>query len=97
MSKINLIIVATINPKEKEALSHYLAGVGELYKEVDAKSVGKYKVSKASIGDYTPSLVSIMEFDNVAAMNQVFDSQTYQALLPIRDKAFLKLEAYISE
>jgi len=97
MSKVNLIIVATINPNEKEALSHYLEGVGKLYEEVNAKSVGKYKVSKASIGDYTPSLVSIMEFDNIAAMNQVFDSQTYQALLPIRDKAFLKLEGYLSE
>tara|TARA_R110002051_G_scaffold290773_1_gene354420 strand:- start:51112 stop:51405 length:294 start_codon:yes stop_codon:yes gene_type:complete len=97
MSKVNLIIVATINLNEKEALSHYLEGVGKLYEEVNAKSVGKYKVSKASIGDYTPSLVSIMEFDNIAAMNQVFDSQTYQALLPYRDKAFLKVEAYLSE
>jgi uncharacterized protein (DUF1330 family) len=97
MSKVNLVIVATINPNEKEALSHYLVGVGKLYEEVKAKSVVKYKVSKASIGDYTPSLVSIMEFVDIAALNQVFDGQTYQALLPYRDKAFLKVEAYISE
>ena len=97
MSKVNLIIVATINPNEKEALSHYLEGVGDLYEEVNARSVGKYKVSKTSIGDYTPSLVSIMAFDDMAALNQVFDSQTYQTLLHYRDKAFLKLEAYISE
>ncbi|PKG42912.1 DUF1330 domain-containing protein [Psychroflexus sp. MES1-P1E] len=97
MSKVNLIIVATINPNEKEAMAHYLVGVGKLYEEVHAKSVGKYKVTKASIGNYTPSFVSIMEFDNMAALNQVFDSQTYQALISYRYKAFLKLEAYISE
>jgi uncharacterized protein (DUF1330 family) len=97
MSKVNLVIVATINQNEKEALSHYLGGIGKLYEEVNAKSVAKYNVSKASIGDYTPNFVSIMQFENIVALNQVFDSQTYQALLPYRDKAFLKVEAYISE
>ena len=97
MSKVNLTIVATINPNGKEELSHYLEKVGVLYKNADAKSINKFKITKPLIGDYTPSLVSIMEFPNMKSLNDVFESEEYKQLIPYRDKGFSKLEAYISE
>ncbi|WP_299251738.1 DUF1330 domain-containing protein [uncultured Aquimarina sp.] len=97
MKKINLTIVATINPNGKEELTHYLEKVGVLYKKVDAKPINKFKITKLLIGDYTPSLVSIMEFPNMNSLNDVFESDDYKELLPYREKAFSKLEAYISE
>ncbi|MEP1489347.1 MAG: DUF1330 domain-containing protein [Algibacter sp.] len=97
MSKVNLIIVAKINHDESEALSHYLDKVGNLYKQVEAKSVGKYKISKPLIGKRTPSLVSIMEFSNMESLNHVFDGNEYKELIAYRDKAFLDVEAFISE
>ena len=96
MKKVNLIIVATVNPNGKEELSHYLEKVGSLYKIAKAKPVNKFKVTKLLIGDYTPSLVSIMEFPNMASLNEVFESDAYKKLIPYREKAFSKLEAYIS-
>ncbi|MTI32139.1 DUF1330 domain-containing protein [Xanthovirga aplysinae] len=96
MSKVNLIIVAKINPKESEALTHYLGNVGKLFEQVKAKPVGRYQISEASIGEYTPSAVTVVEFPNKEAVNEVFDSEAYKELLPYREKAFTKLEAYIS-
>ncbi len=96
MSKINLVIVGTINPNEKEALSYYVEQVGKLYSDVNAKSVGKYKISESLIGEHIPSLVSVMEFDDMKSLEEVFEGAAYQELLPYRDKAFSKLEAYIS-
>jgi len=96
MNKVNLVIVGTINPNEKEALSYYVEKVGELYQEVSAKNVGKYKVSKSLIGENTPSLVSVMEFNDMDSLQAVFEGVAYQELLPYREKAFSKLEAYIS-
>lgn len=97
MDKVNLTIVATINPNGKEELSHYLEKVGVLYKKVDAKSINKFKITKPLIGDYTPSLVSIMEFPNMKSLKDVFESDEYKQLIPYREKGFSKLEAYISE
>lgn len=97
MRKVNVTIVATVNPNGKEELAYYVQKVGELYQQVNAVSVNKFKVTEPLIGDYTPSLVSIMEFPNRKALNDVFDSETYKNLLPYREKAFSKLEAYISE
>ena len=96
MNTVNLIIVAKINPAEKEALNQYLEGVAKLYQEVGAQSINKYKVSEASIGDYSPSIVSIMQFRDRDSLDNVFESTAYQALIPLRDKAFLKVESYIS-
>lgn len=97
MNKVNLTVVATINPNGKKELSHYVEKVGELYEKVNAKPINKFKVTKSLIGDYTPTLVSIMEFPSMTALNEVFGSDTYKTLIPFRDKAFSKLEAYISE
>lgn len=97
MDKVNLTIVATINPNGKEELSHYLEKVGNLYKKVKAKPVNKFKITKPLIGDYTPSLISIMEFPTMESLTEVFESDEYKELLPYREKAFSKLEGYISE
>lgn len=97
MSKVNLTIVATVNPSGKKELAFYKEEVAKLYKKVNAKSVNKYKVSKSLIGDYQPTLVSIMEFSDISSLHKVFESDEYKNLLPYRSKAFSKLEAFISE
>lgn len=97
MSKVHLTIVATINPNGKEELSHYLEKVGVLYTKVKAVPVNKLKITQALIGDYVPSLVSIMEFPTMDAFNAVFESDEYKELITYREKAFSKLEAFISE
>ena len=74
MNKVNLTIVATINPDGKEELSQYVEKVGELYSKVNAKPVNKFKITKPLIGDYHPSLVSIMEFPDITSLNEVFES-----------------------
>ncbi|HMO40221.1 MAG TPA: DUF1330 domain-containing protein [Saprospiraceae bacterium] len=97
MGKVILIIIATINPAEKEALDIYLKGMNTLYAEVGAKPVARYGVSKVLMGEKQPNLVSIMEFPDEAALDQVFKSEAYKALLPHRAKAFTNLEAFVGE
>lgn len=94
---VKLTIVAKVNPDGKKELSHYIEKVGELYKKVKAKPIYKFKITKPLIGTYTPSIVSIMEFPSISALNDVFESDEYKKLIPYREKAFSKLEGYISE
>ena len=68
-----------------------------LYAKIEAKPVSKYKISKTLIGELEPNLVSIMEFPSKQAVDAVFKSEEYQKLLPYREKAFLKVEAFLSE
>ncbi len=97
MKVVFLIIVATVNPSEKEALNHYLQEMNILYKEVGAKPVSRYAISDVLIGTESSNLISIMEFPSREALDKVFKSEKYDQLIPFRQKAFLKLEALISE
>ncbi|MFL1896369.1 DUF1330 domain-containing protein [Aquimarina sp. 2-A2] len=97
MYKVILIIVATINPNEKEALNYYLKQMNILYEQVGAQSIGKYIVSESLIGTDSPNLVSIIEFRNKEALEKVFKSEKYKTLKPYREKAFLQVEAHLSK
>lgn len=97
MNKLNLTIVGKINPDGKEELINYIEKVGELYKKVNATQVVKFKITDSLIGDYIPSIVSVMEFSDMNSLKEVFESEEYKKIIPLRNKAFSKLEAYISE
>lgn len=97
MNTVKLTILASVNQAEKEALSAYLEGVAPLYKKVNANPVIKSKFSESFIGNEEASLVSVMEFPTRAAVDEVFNSNAYKALLPLREKAFTRLEAYIGK
>lgn len=95
MEKVFLVITATINLNEKEALNYYLEQVGLLYKKVGAKPVKKFKIEKTFIGESGAHRVSIMALPNIEAVSEVFESEKYKTLLPYREKAFNKIEAHI--
>ncbi len=97
MKGVFLIIIASVNPSEKDALNYYLQEMSILYQEVGAKPTGRYKISEALMGSASTNLVSIMEFPSREALDKVFKSEEYKKLIPFRQKAFLKLEALISE
>ncbi len=92
MEKIILIIVASVNPAESQALNHYLDQINILYRQVDARPLAKYKVFETMTGEYVPNLVTIMEFKNEAALDSVFKSAAYKDLLPYREKAFSRVD-----
>ncbi len=97
MYKVVLIILATINPNEKEALNHYLEQMNMLYEQVEAIQISKYKISESLMGENSPNLVSILEFPNQDALDKVFKSEKYKTLKPFREKAFLQVEAHVSK
>lgn len=74
-----------------------MKGIGALYTEVGAKPIERYEISGVLIGENQPTMVSIMEFPDEAALDKVFKSEDYKTLLPYREKAFIKLEAFISK
>jgi uncharacterized protein (DUF1330 family) len=97
MKVVFLIIIASVNPSEKDALNYYLQEMNVLYQEVGAKPTGRYKISETLMGSESTNLVSVMEFPSREALDKVFKSKKYKELVSYRQKAFLKLDALISE
>ncbi len=97
MGKIILIVLASINPAEKEAAETYVKEVSIMQESAGAVTLDRYPIAEAFIGDITPNVVAIVEFPNQEAFDSVFKSEEYVRLIPLRDKGFSQLNAFISK
>lgn len=92
-----MIVNGQLNPNEKEALSSYVTQSTPLFAQAGGKLVSRHQVTEAVVGEYSINLVVMMKFDSAEAVRSVFDSQAYQALIPLRDKGFTQLNVFIGQ
>ncbi|MBC8755953.1 DUF1330 domain-containing protein [Kordia sp. YSTF-M3] len=97
LEKSIMIVNAVLDPNEKEAFALYSERSGPLFKNVGAKPISKYKVAQNIVGDKKLQVVAIMEFPSKKAILDVFESEAYKELLPLRAKAFTELEVFIGK
>ncbi|MFZ6013487.1 MAG: DUF1330 domain-containing protein [Bacteroidota bacterium] len=92
-----LIVTALLNPNGAEALNKYLEGMKVLNERAQGKPLAKYEVNETLIGSSKLTYVAIIEFPNESSIHQLFASDDYQKIVNFRNKAFEKVEAFISK
>jgi uncharacterized protein (DUF1330 family) len=92
-----MIVNAVLDPNQKEAFAYYSKHSSPIFENVGAKPLGKYKIAKNIVGDKALHVVVIMEFPDSKAISDVFESEEYKKLLPVREKAFAELEVFIGK
>ena len=95
-SRIVANIIATINSKNIKALDHYLTEVNKLYQSNDVTLLHKWTVDEIMLGTNAPTMIVTLEFPSRMHLDNTFNSDTYNRLAPVREKAFKRLEIYIS-
>lgn len=90
-----LIVTATPNPAEMQSVQAYLTGVMPLLQGAGGRLVKRQKVSQIVNG--RPSgMVLVMDFEDRDAVNDLFASDAYAELLPVRDKGFAEMNILIA-
>ena len=93
--KTTLVVTATPNAAEMESVQAYLKGVMPLLQGAGGTVVKRLKVNKGIHGK--PSgMVLVMDFDSEEAIANMFDSEEYAALVPIRDRGFSEMNIQLS-
>ena len=87
---IEVVASLTINPDEPEAQHEYFTTAMQLIEKSGAKLVQKIELGQPVIGEQLSELLMLVEYANEDAVNSVFESDEYKAIIPARDKAFLK-------
>ncbi len=90
-----LLIEATPNLEQKEALQGYLSQTPEVLKAHGGVPVAKYDIESALDGDKAPAIMAVMSFPHREAISQFFDDVDYQALIPLRNLAFSHVRFFI--
>lgn len=91
-----MIVNAAVNPEGKEDLAEYSTKSFEIFKNAGAKPLQKNAIDHVLLGNEKPNLVSITEWPDKHSIIDVFTSEEYKNLIPIRDNAFSKLDVFIT-
>lgn len=94
--KIFLIIIGFINPQEQESFTHYSTQINLLYENAGAEVKNRYPILQTLLGEEKPDFILVVEFPNQQSLQQLFTSEEYKKLIPYRQKAFSKINVFIS-
>ena len=97
MPKTTLIVHATPCPHGAEALAQYSAQAGAILKAHNGKLLNKYKVTDILTKGTVTQVVMLMEFEDDTIIDALSNGEAYQALIPLRDKAFSHISIVFTE
>ena len=93
--KATLVVTAIPNPDEMESVQGYLQGVLPLLVGAGGQLVKRLKVNGVIHGN--PSgMVLVMDFDSDKAITELFESDEYAALIPVRDRGFKEMNILLT-
>ena len=91
MPKTTLIVNATPNPNEAEALAYYSEYAGAILKAHGGNLIGKYTIYETITEKALETNIMMMEFEDDTIIEALTSGEDYQKLIPYRDKAFTQI------
>lgn len=90
----HVVVLATPNPDDTDAMTAYGAGVQPLLTSAGAKIVFRGPVAATLAGGNPPAVIAVLEFANAELARGFFSQEAYLKLLPHREKGFSRLEIF---
>lgn len=94
---VTVLAIVTFAENQRAALSHYLEVTTPLLERANANVTKMFDLNKAVVGHQPAKRIIIVEYPNRAAVDVVFNSSEYIALIPTRDIAFTSYDISIAE
>jgi uncharacterized protein (DUF1330 family) len=93
--KATLVVTAVPNPDEMASVQEYLKSVMPLFVGAGGQLVKRLKTDQVIHGK--PSgMTLVMDFDSADTITELFESDDYAALVPIRDQGFVEMNILLS-
>jgi len=86
---VQVVACISINPDEPDALKTYFDTTTSLLEEVGARVLQKMDTEAVVVGKPIAETLMVVEYPDLQALDRVFKSPEYKAIIPARDKAFL--------
>lgn len=91
-----LVVTAVPNPDEMAAVQEYLGGVMPLLTSAGGTLVKRLKTDAVLHG--TPAgMTLVMDFPSADAIRDLFDSEDYAALVPVRERGFAAMNILLTQ
>lgn len=92
-------LIAFMTPRDGggDALGRYVEQVTPMLVAAGGKAVKRVGVRDVVTGRSEVEIVLVMDFEDAATIRALFDSDEYQALIPVRNEGFSDMNIYITE
>ncbi len=91
-----LITLAVPNQNDPDALNEYTTKAPKLAMDYGLQSVVQFSIVDQIFGEHQTAIVSVVKFPSEEDIVNMFESEAYQPLLALRDRAFESISYYIS-
>ena len=96
-NKTFLVITAIVNKQNIAEVPEYLGSVMQIFGQNGGKPVGRYKTVNALVGEESPEMMAVIEFDNPKTIEDMVNGEAFNALSEQRARVFNKLNMIISQ
>ncbi|SHG42771.1 DUF1330 domain-containing protein [Cognatishimia maritima] len=93
---VTVVAMVTFNDDEPLALAEYFRVTGPLLERAGAKITKTFDINEVVVGYRPARKVFIVEYPDKAAVDMVFQSREYKAVIPSRDLAFTEYSVTIA-
>lgn len=96
-NKTFLVITAMVDKKNIVEVPKYLGSVMQIFGQNGGKPVGRYKTIKSLVGESSPEMMAVIEFDSPEIIESMIQGDVFNSLADQRARVFSKLNMIISQ
>jgi uncharacterized protein (DUF1330 family) len=96
-NKTFLVISAIVNKQNIAEVPNYLGSVMQIFGQNGGKPVGRYKTVDSLVGEESPEMMAVIEFDSRKTIQDMINGEAFQSLTQQRARVFDKLNMIISQ
>jgi len=97
VDKTFLVITAIVNKQNIAEVPEYLGSVMQIFSQNGGKPVGRYKTINALVGEDSPEMMAVIEFDSSEVIESMVKGEAFNSLAEQRARVFSKLNMIISQ
>ena len=94
-TKVTLVINAIINKENMSDVGTYMSKIMPVFAENGAVPVGKYSTTESLVGDQSPELIALFNFDSAQKIKDLVNGEAFVDLSELRARAFSKINMMI--
>lgn len=96
-TKTLLVITAIVNKGNRTELPEYLKRVMPIFGQHGGKPAARYQTVQSLLGEDSPEMVAVIEFDNPQVIKDMVQAEPFRALAEMRARVFDKLNMIICQ
>jgi len=95
-AKTTIVVTAAFNPEQMPAAQQYMQRAIPLLINGGGEVICRVKVERAVVGDSKYNACLVMNFPSADAVDTVFNSDAYTAIIPLREAGFKSMDIVIA-